>query len=108
MVITPYAYPATVLLAALVLDAVAVLVRRRRSNRWLLLAAVGTALIPALLDRPWVASMTAWYYPTLDTGAALRHTIPLIVVGAALGAGAALLLSRSLTAGVRAETRRVG
>lgn len=108
VVITPYAYPATVLLAALVLDAVAVLVRRRRSNRWLLLAAVGTALIPALLDRPWVASMTAWYYPTLDTGAALRHTIPLIVVGAALGAGAALLLSRSLTAGVRAETRRVG
>lgn len=108
LVITPYAYPATVLLAALLLDGVAVLVQRRGgSERWLLLAASGAALVPALLDRPWVASMTGWYYPTLDTDAALWHTVPLIVVSAALGAGAALLLSRSLTAGLRAETHEL-
>lgn len=98
VVIAPYAYPATVLLAALVLDAAAVLVQRRSSDRWLLAAGVVAAIIPALLDRPWIASMTAWYYPTLDADAALLNTVPLILVSAAVGVGAALLLSRSLIA----------
>lgn len=99
LVITPYAYPATILLAALLLDGAYALAQRRGDGRRVALGAgVVSAILPALLYRPWVATMTSWYYPTLDPGAALLHTLPLIVVSAALGVGAAVVLSRGLSA----------
>lgn len=104
VVITPYAYPLTIGLAALLLDVIYGLARRRgHERRALLIGGAAAVLLPALLDRPWAATMTAWYYPGLDTGAALLHTLPLIALGAALGTAAAAGLSHSLAASAAAE-----
>jgi hypothetical protein len=50
-----------------------------------------------LWDRPWATYITHFYFG-IDTGALLINALPLAIVAALLGAGAAKLFSRSLEA----------
>ncbi|HJZ47107.1 MAG TPA: hypothetical protein VKE41_08065 [Roseiflexaceae bacterium] len=99
-VVTPYAYPTAVLAAALIVDAVARVARRRglEGDRAVLVAGVVTSVLATFWDQPWAHTLRAFFYPSLDTGATLLRTLPFTVAAALVGAGAAVLLARSLNA----------
>jgi hypothetical protein len=98
-VVTPYAYPTAILAAALAVDGVAWVVRRRAmADRFVLAAGVLASVLVTFWDRPWSRTLTDFFYPDLDTSAALLNTLPFTFGAALLGAGAAVLLARGLAA----------
>jgi hypothetical protein len=98
-VITPFAYPTAILFAALVVDLAAWLARRRgmSGDRAILTTAVVASVLVTFWDRPWTRYLPT-YYPGLDTGTMLIHSLPFTIVAAIASAGAAVLLSRGLAA----------
>jgi hypothetical protein len=55
-------------------------------------------VLAGFLERPWIHTLTTYYFPSLDTGAALLNTMPLTMLGALAGGGLALALNRGLAA----------
>jgi hypothetical protein len=96
-IITPFAYPSAILFAALAVDLVAWLARRRgiAGDRAVLATAVVASVLATFWDQPWARYLPA-YYPGLDVGTMLIHSLPFTIAAALLGAGAAVLLSRGL------------
>jgi hypothetical protein len=98
-VITPYAFPLALLFLALAIDGLAWALRSSaRRPRLLLGATLAGAVLAGFLERPWIHTLTTYYFPSLDTGAALLNTMPLTVLGALAGGGLALALNRGLAA----------
>jgi hypothetical protein len=97
--ITPYSYPHALLVAALAIDAVAWLTRRAglAGQRAVLGAAALASVLVTLWDRPWTSYMPHYYFG-IDTTTLLINALPLAIVAALLGAGAAAVFSRSLEA----------
>jgi hypothetical protein len=97
-VITPYAYPSAILFAALAVDLAAWLARRRgmAGDRAVLATAVVASVLVTFWDQPWTQYLPT-YYPGLDTGTMLIHSLPFTILAALVSAGAAVLLSRGLT-----------
>jgi hypothetical protein len=99
VIITPMAYPAAILGAALVTDAAYWIARRRGGDGLpaLLGAAAVTAVLSGFWDRPWIDYISR-SFPGLDVNAAHLAALPFAIVAALAGAGAAALLGRGLAA----------
>jgi hypothetical protein len=99
-VLTPFAYPGTLLLAGLIVDGAFLLLRRRAADGGPALLAVGgaAAVLITLLDQPWAKILPASVYPGMDPGQMTLQTLPLTLLFAAIGAGLGLLVSRGLEA----------
>lgn len=95
--ITPYSYPASLLAAALAVDAALLFARRRGGDGWrvLLAASAATAVLATFWDRPWAEQMPK-SFPGLDTAALMLNTLPLTLVASLAGVGLAVLLGRGL------------
>jgi hypothetical protein len=94
--VTPFAFPTAILPAALAIDVIAWAAGERRSRLPLL---AGTAVVAAVLsgfwDQPWVVTLKS-NYPGLVTSSALMNAVPLAIVGAVVGTGMAIWISRGM------------
>jgi hypothetical protein len=99
-VLTPFAYPALIIVVGLALDLVYGLTRRQGRTGTLLLGAMAVIapLAITLWEKPWMATLATYYYPNLDANGALLRAMPFTVAGALAGLGLAVLLSRGLRA----------
>jgi hypothetical protein len=99
-VLTPFAYPAAIIVVGLALDLVYGLTRRQGRTGTLLLGAMAVIapLAITLWEKPWLATLATYYYPNLDANGALLRAMPFTVAGALAGLGLAVLLSRGLRA----------
>ena len=98
-IITPYAYPTSILFAALAIDIVYWLMRRRggTGTQMLITTGVITAVLGTFWDKPWASVMTRFYFPDLNVDAVLLSALPFTILAAIIGAGVAVLLSRGLS-----------
>jgi len=99
-IVTSNAMPLGILGAALLIDALYVVLRRRATLVVPLLALAGAliAVAETLVDQPWAAILPKYYYVDMNVGAMWLASLPLTALAAALGAGLALLISRGLAA----------
>jgi len=99
-VITAFAYPTAILFAALVIDAVLLLLRHRNQERaWLLmLVGTGTAVLATFWDQPWARALVQYHFPELNVAGVFFNALPLTILGALAGVGCAVVLSRGLAA----------
>jgi hypothetical protein len=95
---TPFAYPTAILGAALAIDLVYWIIRRRSSAyRWLLLGVCWlTAVGATFWDQPWAITLPNWYFADLNVQAVFANALPFTLVAAVLGTGIAVLVSRAL------------
>ena len=96
--VTANVIPLGILGAAVLIDALYAVLRRRTTAGPAILAGVGAliAIAETRIDQPWAAILPKYYYVDMNTGAMWLASLPLIALAAALGAGLALVISRGL------------
>ena len=100
MAVAPFAFPTSILGAALLVDCLMLVMRRRGSSAaWPLPLGVAiAALVAVLWDRPWATVLPLYYFPDLDTTGVLLRALPFAAAAAVAGVCLAGLLSRALVA----------